>query len=316
MTSSVPVQFSNRAGEMLFGILHRPDDAAAKETAIVLLSPGVKMRVAPHRMYNKMAQAYVEMGYPVFRFDFAGLGDSEGRLDSRYLSVIYNSIQRGRYIDDTRDALDWLAETQGLKTFVVGGLCGGAITGMLTAQDDRRIKGLLALGIPVALDMGDENWAQNLSRGQLEQLRAGYLRKLLDPKSWLRLLTMKSDFKVIWKSLVRRRGGASGAAQHKAPSAAAADPKKAGGDNTNPLFGPAFFAMLESGRPMLHIFSGLDRLAWEFEEKFVDPNRERLRKFEGLYEVHTIDKANHILSHPEWFSEMLRLSRNWLLRFS
>ena len=105
-----PVTFANRRGERLVGIVHAPADGGG-DTAVVLLSPGVKTRVAPHRLYNKLAEALVAQGYWVFRFDFYGLGDSEGEVAEAYLADLYGSVALGRYVDDTRDALDWMSGT-------------------------------------------------------------------------------------------------------------------------------------------------------------------------------------------------------------
>lgn len=309
MPDIVPVRFRNAEGYQLVGMLHLPDRPVPGRPCILLLSPGVKMRVAPHRMYNKMADLFAREGFAVLRFDFTGLGDAEGEIEHSQLSHVYNNIQLGRFVADTRAALDWLQSEHGFTRCIAGGLCGGAITGLLTAEHDPRIVGLLALGIPVVLDVGDAQWSAHLTRGQLDQLRQGYLRKLLDPASWLRLLSFKSDFRAIWKSLRRLFEGDA-----PAPAMAAA----AGGqpaDNTNPRFAPAFFAMLESGRPMLHIFSGTDRLAAEFKEKFQERYSERLARYRDRVDIHVIDKANHILAHPDWFNEMLALSRDWLGRF-
>ncbi|HEY9199211.1 MAG TPA: hypothetical protein VIR60_07580 [Gammaproteobacteria bacterium] len=309
MPDMLPVRFRNAQGQQLVGILHRPDSPAPGRPCILLLSPGVKMRVAPHRMYNKMAELFVSEGFPVLRFDFAGLGDAEGEIEHSQLSHVYNNIQLGRFVGDTRAALDWLQSEHGITRCIAGGLCGGAITGLLTAEHDPRIVGLLALGIPVVLDVGDAQWSAHLTRGQLDQLRQGYVRKLLDPRSWLRLLSFQSDYRVIWKAFKRlfernKSVPAPAPAQNGRPA-----------DNTNPKFAPAFFAMLETGRPMLHIFSGSDRLAAEFQEKFAERHADRLARHGDLVEVRLIDKANHILAYPDWFDAMLALSRDWLRRF-
>ena len=64
-----------------------------------------------------------------------------------------------------------------------------------------------------------------------------------------------------------------------------------------------------------HIDGAISLPAWEFDEKFADLHRDRLAQYDALLEVHTIEKANHILAHPEWFNEMLDISRRWLERF-
>jgi hypothetical protein len=96
----------------------------------------------------------------------------------------------------------------------------------------------------------------------------------------------------------------------KAPPAAEAPIQ----DDASPLFPPAFFGMAGSGRPMLLIFGGSDRLRWDFEEKFVARHQTRLRELEGRYDVHVIEHANHVLSFKPWQAEMLTVSRDWMRR--
>ncbi len=310
MSDVKPVVFNNKDDLKLFGIYHEPAGPEIKNTAIVLLSPGVKMRVAPHGMYKKMAEHYAALGFPVFRFDFYGLGDAEGEIELKQLSNIYNTIQLGRYVEDTLASLDWIESSLGIDQCIVGGLCGGAITGMLAAQEDTRIKALVALGIPVALDVGEENWHKHLSKGQLNQLGQGYLKNLFKFKSWVRLLTFQSDFRVLFKSLKQLIFKNKQEVKPEPSPETGKDDKEE--DNTNPKFAPAFMNMLQTARPMCHIFSGTDRLAWEFEEKFAQPYATELEQYANLYEVHVIEKANHILAHPDWFRQMLEISGAWL----
>ena len=166
--------FANRDGHMLVGILHEPVAQARRDVAIILLSPGVKNRVAPHRLYNKMAAEYASLGFWVLRFDFYGLGDAEGEVGERLLADLYRSIQLGRYVDDTRCAMDWMQHTYGIPKFVLGGLCGGAITGLLAGAKDHDVVGLLGLGVPVILDGSNVDKVRNLTVGQIGGLRAKY----------------------------------------------------------------------------------------------------------------------------------------------
>ena len=53
-----------------------------------MLSPGIKMRVGPERLYRRMSEAFVAQGYSVFRFDYHGLGDSEGTLPETALASV------------------------------------------------------------------------------------------------------------------------------------------------------------------------------------------------------------------------------------
>lgn len=297
------VAFDNRAGLRLFGVLHMPLGPVGP-VGVLLLSPGVKMRVGPHGLYRRMTETFLAAGLPVLRFDFFGLGDSEGELPEELLRDVYNHIEVGRFVNDALDAMDWMQAECGTQRFIVSGLCGGAVTGLLAGSRDPRVAGLLGLGITPLLASRAARPGDYMTSGQLQRMREGYLRKLFKPSAWLRLLTFKSDYRVIWKALAPKRPAPATAATTPSPTA---EP-----DNTNPLFPPAFFKMLSTGRPMLLVFGGADRLTWEFEEKFVARHREALAQLPANYQVHVVPRANHVLSLEEWQQEMLGVSRAWL----
>ncbi|MEW8034623.1 MAG: alpha/beta hydrolase [Candidatus Thiodiazotropha sp.] len=294
--------FKNRNGELLFVITHVPNQVEQKDAVILLLSPGVKMRVAPHRLYNKMADEFVNQGYVVARFDFSGLGDSEGEIEEDLLADFYNTVQFGRYVNDTVDAMDWAERKYKKNRFILAGLCGGAITGLLAGQVDERVEALLSLNIPVILDGSNQDKTKYLTEGQLDRLKKNYLKRLFDLKSWLRLLTFKSDYKLLFKSLIRKNKKRDSEKQQD----------NAVDSNVNPLFEPAFMDWIDRSKKMLLIFSGSDRLTWEYNEKFATPNKDKLDGINGGFEVHVVDEANHIFSYKSWYEEMMKLSLQWL----
>ncbi|MEW8686221.1 MAG: alpha/beta hydrolase [Candidatus Thiodiazotropha sp.] len=294
--------FKNRNGELLFVITHVPNQVEQKDAVILLLSPGVKMRVAPHRLYNKMADEFVNQGYVVARFDFSGLGDSEGEIEEDLLADFYNTVQFGRYVNDTVDAMDWAERKYKKNRFILAGLCGGAITGLLAGQVDERVEALLSLNIPVILDGSNQDKTKYLTDGQLDRLKKNYLKRLFDLKSWLRLLTFKSDYKLLFKSLIRKNKKRDSEKQQD----------NAVDSNVNPLFEPAFMDWIDRSKKMLLIFSGSDRLTWEYNEKFATPNKDKLDAINGGLEVHVVDEANHIFSYKSWYEEMMKLSLQWL----
>jgi len=317
MADITPIVFENREGLKLFGMLHKPAEGKLNDIGIIILSPGVKTRVAPHRLYNKMAAQFVKRGYLVFRFDFYGLGDAEGEIEEEYLADFYGTVQVGRYVGDTLAALDWIENECGVSRIIFAGLCGGAITGLLAGANDERVIGLLSLGIPVILDSTNIDSSKYITQGQLKKLGVGYLGKLVSIKALFRLLTFRSDYRLIGKVLtqmfvifVKLVKSDQSMGVRKAEN----DVKI---DNYNKLFTPAFFKMASGKQKLLFIFSGADRLAWEFEEKFVVPNKEKVETCGNNYEVHTIANANHILSRKEWRQEMFRVVDDWLdKRFS
>lgn len=309
-----PVTFLNKNGLRLFGLLHQPERPRHPGVAILLLSPGVKMRVAPHRLYNKMARRFVELGYPVLRFDFHGLGDSEGEAPEALLADFYGATQVGRFIDDTIVAMDWMQQHHDTTRFIVSGLCGGALTGLLAARRDPRIISLLGLSIPVILDGSNIDASKYMTDAQLAGTRNRYLGKLRlwDPvvwRSWVRFFSLQSHYSLILKSLTRPLAARFG---QKARPAAAPAPEAQPADNTNPHFAPSFLGMLESSRKVCLIFAEADRLLFEFEDKFMARHRARVEAFPDLYQSHVTSQANHIFSFGEWQEDMLAYSCRWL----
>jgi pimeloyl-ACP methyl ester carboxylesterase len=306
---SIPIVFDNKQGLKLFGILHIPKERASGDTAIVILSPGIKSRVAPHRLYVKMAREFVAAGFPVFRFDFYGLGDSEGEVDVEQTADLYGSIQVGRYVEDTIAALDWLEAEHGLRKFILSGLCGGAITGLLAGAQDRRVDSIIGLGIPVILDSNKFRGmaSQFLTSKELDEWRLGYLKNLLNVQSWIRLLTFKSDYRALFRSFgnpVRKLFGKSQGEKPQAPAPLA--------DNFNDLFPGAFEAFVATPRKILLLFGESDRLLFEFEEKFLGRHGPRFEQYRGLYDVQLVSGARHIFELPEQLDEMLGKASAWL----
>jgi pimeloyl-ACP methyl ester carboxylesterase len=296
-----PVSFVSPGGHPLCGILH----AAGSEpspTAIVILSPGIKNRVAPHRLYVKMARRFESLGYDVLRFDPEGLGDSGGEIAFETAADLYGSIQRGRFAADTRAALDWMRAARGTQRFVLSGLCGGAITGLHAGQDDNRVVGLLGLGIPVILDGTDVDKRRHVTDGQLAGLRKGYLKRVFRLESLMRLLTFRSDIRLIWKSLMQPLKASK---RTEAPDAEQ-------GSNVNPTFAPAYDRFLTGGRKVLLVFSESDRLYWEYKEKFEAHNRSLVDRHAAASRIHVTPDANHIFSFHEWQEDMLHAAVSWL----
>jgi uncharacterized protein len=87
-------------------------------------------------IYNAM-KTFHGYGLPVLRFNFRGTGLSEGAHDDG----------RGEQ-DDVRAALDWLDREFRLPILFVG-FSFGANVGLQACCGDRRVKGLVALGVPV-----------------------------------------------------------------------------------------------------------------------------------------------------------------------
>jgi alpha/beta superfamily hydrolase len=84
------------------------------------------------------AQEMTRLGFRTVRFNFRGVGLSTGTFEDGFGEE-----------EDVRAALDWLdSELEGLP-IVVGGLSFGSMVGLGVGVNDSRVKGMVAMGIPV-----------------------------------------------------------------------------------------------------------------------------------------------------------------------
>jgi uncharacterized protein len=302
----IPVKIQNRHNHWLFGILHSPVPRSDRKLCIVLLSPGVKSRVAPHRLYVKMARRYVSMGYTVFRFDFSGLGDSQGENTESSLVDLYNAIQLGKFVEDTIDVLNWLENNHGQKKFILAGLCGGAITALHAGVKDSRVVALLSLGMPVVLEGKGFDKRLFMTPHQLESNRSRFMRRAFSLEAWVRLISLKSDFKLLYLSFVRP-------ALRRFFGRKANDVPETQGisDNLNPLFHSSFKEFAKN-RKVLLVFGESDKLLWDYQEKYLVRFQSSYEKLKKNIEMKIVPDANHILSFQEWTHAMLEYSANWL----
>lgn len=149
-------------------------DDAPGGTGLLIVSGGNEIRSGAFAGQAKLAARIADAGYPVFRFDRRGVGDSEG-------------VNRGyrESLEDIATALAAFRTQDPLIKRVIGyGNCDAATALMLMggAGFDR-----LILANPWTLDDGSDALRP-------EEVRARYAGKLAAPREWLRLLSGKVSF--------------------------------------------------------------------------------------------------------------------------
>jgi alpha/beta superfamily hydrolase len=96
-----------------------------------------------HRVVFRAARCLSRAGYGVLRFNFRGVGLSEGTFDSG----------RGE-VDDFRAALDE-AERRGGAPIVAGGFSFGSAAALRAIDGDSRVRAFIGVGVPLASVHGD-----------------------------------------------------------------------------------------------------------------------------------------------------------------
>jgi pimeloyl-ACP methyl ester carboxylesterase len=131
MTEEFPIDL----GGGVSGVV-TPAAVRSGRPAMVLLNAGFIHRPGPFRLHVDLARRLSKLGFPVVRLDQPGIGDAPPRNDPDDVRVMTS-------------ALDGLAKTLGVDSFIVGGLCSAADFGWKIALADRRVRGLFLLD-PVA----------------------------------------------------------------------------------------------------------------------------------------------------------------------
>jgi len=86
----------------------------------------------------RLSRLLAETGYGVLRFDFSGLGNSEGDFSATTFSSTRN---------DLNSAIDFLKKNYQAPSFLMGHSLGGT-TALSIAQDNKEIKGVVTVASP------------------------------------------------------------------------------------------------------------------------------------------------------------------------
>ncbi|MHA4871526.1 hydrolase 1, exosortase A system-associated [Duganella sp. PWIR1] len=152
-------------GCWLIGILHVPDQPLTR--GVLIVTGGPQYRIGSHRQFVLLARHLAERGVPVMRFDYRGMGDSEGDMRD------FESIQ-----DDLEAAVgEFFTTMPTMKELVLWGLCDGATAAAFHAWSDPRITGLVLANPWVRTEQGQARTT----------LRHYYLRRLGDAEFWGKL---------------------------------------------------------------------------------------------------------------------------------
>ncbi len=182
-----------KASTTMVGVLATPaeTDMDPSRPAVLLLNAGFVHRAGPVRFAVTLARQLAQQGFVVLRYDSSGLGDSPTRTDGLPLE------QAG--VAETRDAMDFLNRRTGASSFVLCGLCSGAMFSYFTALQDERVVGL-GLMNPRALDRNVDLQLEVASRNFARR----YLRRITEWRSWRRALTGKVKYRLVWQALSAR----------------------------------------------------------------------------------------------------------------
>ncbi|MEY4055737.1 MAG: hypothetical protein RL519_1072 [Pseudomonadota bacterium] len=178
-------------GQQLVGSL----DMAAGRTGLLIVSGGNELRSGPWSSQAQIAEKAALAGFPAFRFDRRGTGDSEGENGG------FNSAAA----DITAAINAFRAHVPTLKRIVAFGNCDAASALMLSAGEGFAA---VVLANPWTFEPEPEPVAEPDPETAPPApppavLRRHYLKRLSNPRALWRLLTGKVELRPMASSLVR-----------------------------------------------------------------------------------------------------------------
>jgi exosortase A-associated hydrolase 1 len=159
-------------------------DPADGSTGLILVTGGTQTRIGSHRMYERLAAALAAAGWPCFRFDRRGVGDSEGE-DPDF---------RGSGPDLAAAVAVFRREQPQLTRLIGFGLCDGASALALHGQ---------AAGLDGYLLVNP--WFVEAEAGApaAAAIKARYKDQLLSLGGWKRLLSGSISYRKLLKGIAK-----------------------------------------------------------------------------------------------------------------
>lgn len=268
----------NCQGAALYGVLSLPAHPGRRGVLIVVGGP--QYRAGSHRQFTLLARTLAVAGIPVLRFDYRGMGDSEGVARS------FDEIG-----DDVRAAVDCMFDmVSGLEDVVLWGLCDGASAALFYAPDDGRVSGVVLLNPWLRTEVG-------AARARLKHY---YPLRLLERELWRKVLHGQLDYRASLRSFA----GVVRNVMHRKPS------DKTPVALSLPLrMRDAFFRF--NGKVLL-IMSGRDLTAKEFLAAVAGSADWQKHVRRPGVTRHDLAAADHTFSRREWRDQVAEWTRAWM----
>ena len=196
-------------GNQLVGMVHLPERVQARGM-LSIVAGGPQYRGGVCRMQVQMARHLAAAGIPVMRFDYRGLGDSEGVFRG------FQDVQA----DLAAAIRTFLDQVPGLQEVVLWGGCDAASAVLINAWKFPEVTGIV-LGNP---------WVHNANTGDAVAIKH-YSQRLRDKDFWRKVLRLQyNPLPALWTVLrgsagrlrlaVASQSAATPAPVHDDPSAA------------------------------------------------------------------------------------------------
>lgn len=182
MSTEVPVIFECMGNDLL-GIIHYPENNISFKTGVLIVVGGPQYRVGSHRQFVGLARELAMAGFPAMRFDYRGMGDSEGE------PISFEDTG-----PDIKAAIDvFFQKCSVIDKVVLWGLCDAASACLMYSASDPRIAGM-GLANP---------WVRSETGAAKAHLKHYYTVRFFQKQFWLKLLKFEFNYFESFVSLIK-----------------------------------------------------------------------------------------------------------------
>ena len=274
------------AGCRLIGLVSLPDRPA--ETGVLILVGGSQYRAGSHRQFTLLARHLAEQGVPSMRFDYRGMGDSEG--DRRNFEAVD---------EDIKAAINtFVQQAPTVHRVVLWGLCDAASAALYYGHTDTRVAGLILLN----------PWVHTEAGSAQARLKYYYLPRLTQRAFWTKFLSGKIELKTSVGGLIKTALSVMKATNIDTPAPA---------DLRNGS--PGYIDRMHDGLTtyqgdVLIILSGEDLLAQEFIALTQHDKHWKKLCHSPKISLEIIKQANHTFSSQSWRDQVANRTAQWLAK--
>lgn len=273
-------------GHTLVGVLSLP--ASPRDIGIVVVVGGPQYRAGSHRQFVHLARYCAQHGIAVLRFDYRGMGDSEG--DPRSFTAVDADIAAA--------VMTLMCKVPQVRQVVLWGLCDGASAALMAARSISTVTGVVALN----------PWVRTETSLDQTLITHYYTQRIVSREFWVKLLTGKLGLVPALGEFSCRAASAF-AGRFRGPKSHLGSTRARANFQDRMLDGLKEF----SGSVVL-VLSGKDLTAQEFLAfTESEPHWKRALANSGRVVMHHLPEADHTFSSPRWRAEVERLSCGFVL---
>jgi len=277
----LPIVFEYE-GSRLIGIATIP--VKPVETGVVIVVGGPQYRAGSHRQFTLLARHLASENIASFRFDYRGMGDSEG--DRRNFEVVDADI---------RAAIDaFLKQVPNVSKIVLWGLCDAASAALIYGHTDSRVNGLILLN----------PWVHSEQGAARVMVKRYYFDRIFQRSFWASLFSGKINLITSFSSVMQLLRAAF--MKKNQPNASALDMEL-------DFIRRMLIGFQKFKNHVLIVLSENDYTAREFQDLYASCHDWKARVEHPGVLCKKIPFANHTFSSDKWRDEISILTKKWII---